>query len=449
MNPARILIVDDEAEIRRLLQEILSEEGFNVEVAGDGAEAREAWKRRVPDLVLLDIWMPDVDGVTLLREWLGNPADACPVVMMSGHGTVETAVEATRLGAFDFIEKPLSLSKLLLTVNRALEARRPVQQLARRPAGMTPFGRSRVMQQLRSEAARLAAFAEPLLLVGEPGSEPESLARFIHQSGPRADGAFISANSRMLAEQRAVGLLCGSGNGHVGLLEQARGGSLYLGDLEDLPDDARRLLAGVLESGSALLTGSDAPVSINVRFIACARPGHDEGLHATGYGRDLYAQFAGLPLRIPPLREYAEDVPDLLRHTVDQLTEAEKLRFRRFTVAAQNRLRNYPWPDNLRELRAVVRRLLLRGGSDEVSLEEVERELATPMSANLSLVKQDLLALPLREARENFERAYLTQQLQLCGGKVGQLAKRVGMERTHLYRKLRLLGIEIAHGAEE
>ncbi len=449
MNPGRILIVDDEAEIRRLLQEILTEEGFSVEVAGDGAQAREAWKRRIPDMVLLDIWMPDVDGVSLLREWLSNPADVCPVVMMSGHGTVETAVEATRLGAFDFIEKPLSISKLLQTVNRALEVRRPQQSQTRRPAGITPFGRSRVMQQLRGEAARLAAFAEPLLLIGEPGCEPESLARYIHQSGPRADAPFISANSRMLSEQRAVDMLCGNGNGHLGLLEQARGGTLYLGELEDLPQDARRLLAGVLEGGSALLGGSDAPVSINVRFIAFALAGHEECLGSTGYGRDLYAQFAGLPLRMPPLRDYAEDVPDLLRHTVDHLTETEKLRFRRFTVAAQNRLRNYPWPDNLRELRALVRRLLLRNGNDEISLEEVERELNTPIAGDSSLVKQDLLALPLREARESFERAYLTQQLQLCGGKVGQLAKRVGMERTHLYRKLRSLGIEIAHGVEE
>jgi len=270
MNPGRILIVDDEAEIRRLLQEILTEEGFSVEVAGDGAQAREAWKRRIPDMVLLDIWMPDVDGVSLLREWLSNPADVCPVVMMSGHGTVETAVEATRLGAFDFIEKPLSISKLLQTVNRALEVRRPQQSQTRRPAGITPFGRSRVMQQLRGEAARLAAFAEPLLLIGEPGCEPESLARYIHQSGPRADAPFISANSRMLSEQRAVDMLCGNGNGHLGLLEQARGGTLYLGELEDLPQDARRLLAGVLEGGSALLGGSDAPVSINVRFIVAA-----------------------------------------------------------------------------------------------------------------------------------------------------------------------------------
>ena len=167
------------------------------------------------------------------------------------------------------------------------------------------------------------------------------------------------------------------------------------------------------------------------------------------FTRDLYAQLSVLPLRVPPLREYAEDVPDLLRQYVDQLTESERLRFRRFSVAAQNRLRNYPWPDNVRELRNLLRRLLLRGGPEEISLEEVERELSAQTPADEPLVKHDLLALPLREAREHFERAYLQQQLQLCNGKVGLLAKRVDMERTHLYRKLRSLGIEIGHGAED
>jgi DNA-binding NtrC family response regulator len=183
--------------------------------------------------------------------------------------------------------------------------------------------------------------------------------------------------------------------------------------------------------------------------IATALPGIESRAGGATMSRDLYAQLAVLPLRVPPLREYAEDVPDLLRQCVDQLTQGENLQFRRCSVAAQNRLRNYPWPDNLRELRNLLRRLLLRGGPEEISLEEVERELAAQAPIDAPLVKQDLLALPMREAREHFERAYLQQQLQLCGGKVGQLAKRVGMERTHLYRKLRSLGIEISHAADD
>ena len=451
MSANRILVVDDEADIRRLLQEILSEEGHEVEVAADAAQARAARARSAPDLVLLDIWMPDTDGITLLREWSTDARNDCPVVMMSGHGTVETAVEATRLGAFDFIEKPLSLAKLLPTVKRALDARRTRQfggytaQRMRAPL----HGRSRNAQQLRGELLRLAAYPAPLLLIAEPGCEPEALARFVHQSGAHASGPFVSCNPRAWPGDQDLSVLLGA-DGRAGLFEQAGGGTLYIGDVEELPEPARRLLAGVLESGSFAVGGQDAPVSFGARVIATALPGIESRAGAgAAISRDLYAQIAVLPLRVPPLREYAEDVPELLRQCTDQLTEGEQLQFRRCGVAAQNRLRNYPWPDNLRELRNLLRRLLLRGGPEEISLEEVERELTAQAPIDAPLVKQDLLALPMREAREHFERAYLQQQLQLCGGKVGQLAKRVGMERTHLYRKLRSLGIEISHGADD
>jgi DNA-binding NtrC family response regulator len=450
MNASRILVVDDEADIRRLLQEILSEEGHEVDVAADAAQARAARARSEPDLVLLDIWMPDTDGITLLREWSADARHDCPVVMMSGHGTVETAVEATRLGAFDFIEKPLSLAKLLPTVKRALDARRSRQAggYAAARAQAPLHGRSRTALQLRSELLRLAPYPAPLLLIAEPGSETESLARFVHQSGPRERGPFVSCNPRSLHDDQAAGALLGA-NGHAGLLEQAAGGTLYIGDIEELPESARRLLAGVLEGGSYARGGQGASVRFDARVIATALPGIESRAGGATMSRDLYAQLAVLPLRVPPLREYAEDVPDLLRQCVDQLTQGENLQFRRCSVAAQNRLRNYPWPDNLRELRNLLRRLLLRGGPEEISLEEVERELAAQAPIDAPLVKQDLLALPMREAREHFERAYLQQQLQLCGGKVGQLAKRVGMERTHLYRKLRSLGIEISHATED
>jgi DNA-binding NtrC family response regulator len=450
MTGSHILVVDDEADIRGLLKEILSEEGYEVDVAANAAQARASRARQVPDLVLLDIWMPDVDGITLLREWSVGAADGCPVVMMSGHSTVETAVEATRLGAFDFIEKPLSLAKLLPTVKRALDARRTRQaggHVATR-AQAPLHGRSRVALQLRSELLRLAAYPAPLLLIAEPGSETESLARFVHASGPRGNGPFVSCNPRALQDEQAASALLGS-NGQAGLLEQATGGTLFLGDIEELPDSARRLLAGVLEGGSYARDGDGASARFDARVIGTALPGIETRAGGSGLSRDLYAQLAVLPLRVPPLREYAEDVPDLLRQCVDQLTEGEQLQFRRCSVAAQNRLRNYPWPDNLREMRNLLRRLLLRGGPEEITLEEVERELAAQAPIDAPLVKQDLLSLPMREAREHFERAYLQQQLQLCGGKVGQLAKRVGMERTHLYRKLRSLGIEISHNGED
>jgi two-component system, NtrC family, nitrogen regulation response regulator NtrX len=453
MNSNRILVVDDESDIRRLLQEILTEEGYDVEVAADAGQARAARARQTPDLVLLDIWMPDTDGITLLREWSNEATDSCPVVMMSGHGTVETAVEATRLGAYDFVEKPLSLAKLLRTVERALDAK------ARRPTGkfvnagsngiVAPLGRSRTMTNLRSELTRVAAFNTPLLLLGESGTDRELLARFVHQSGPTASGPFIVLDSRTLRDDNAAVTLMGVDASQPGLFDRARKGTVYLGDIEDLPDETQRLLSGVLEAGKYVRTGGGEPVAAETRIISSARPAIVNHVLAESFRRDLYAQLSVLVVRVPALRDYAEDVPELLRQYVDELTETEALRFRRFSVAAQNRLRNYPWPDNVRELRNLTRRFLHNTGPEEIGLEEVERELSAQTPADEPLVKHDLLALPLREAREQFERAYLQQQLMLCNGKVGLLAKRVDMERTHLYRKLRSLGIEIGHGAED
>ncbi|HEX4025563.1 MAG TPA: sigma-54 dependent transcriptional regulator [Steroidobacteraceae bacterium] len=464
MNAGKILVVDDEADIRRLLQEILMEEGYEVEVAADARQARAARQRQAPDLVLLDIWMPDTDGITLLREWSGDAPEGCPVVMMSGHGTVETAVEATRLGAFDFIEKPVSLAKLLRTVERALEVR------ARRHSGKfvgagsaasaAPPGRSRTMVQLRADLTRLAASAAPILLLGEPGTELEQLARFVHQSGPAAAGPFVVLDARTLREETTATTLFGSDQVVPGVFEQARGGTLFISNIEDLPPAAQRLLSGVIENGSFMRAGATRgtgqgaegdgqTVPLRARIIASAQPGIMTRVIAEQFRRDLYAQLSVLLVRVPALRDYAEDVPELLRYYVDLLTETAELRFRRFGVAAQNRLRHYPWPDNVRELRNMTRRFLLADGPEEIGLEEVERELSAQTQAGEPLVKHDLLALPLREAREQFERAYLQQQLQLCNGKVGLLAKRVDMERTHLYRKLRSLGIEIGHGAEE
>lgn len=455
MSAGKILVVDDESDIRRLLQEILTEEGYEVEVAADAGQARAARARQAPDLVLLDIWMPDTDGITLLREWSSEPSEGCPVVMMSGHGTVETAVEATRLGAYDFVEKPLSLAKLLRTVERALDAR------ARRPSGKFvpsgaltaagPVGRSRTITQLRTELTRLAPYSAPLLLLGESGSDREALARFVHQVGAHATGPFVAVDCRALREDTAAAMLFGTGAAGAppGLFEQARKGTLFLSDIEDLPSSTQRLLSGVLETGRFTPTGGGEPAAVEARIVSSARPGIVTRVMSEEFRRDLYAQLSTLLVRVPPLRDYAEDVPELLRHYVDVLTETEGLRFRRFSVAAQNRLRNYPWPDNVRELRNLTRRFLLNASSEEIGLEEVERELSAQAPADEPLVKHDLLALPLREAREHFERAYLQQQLMLCNGKVGLLAKRVDMERTHLYRKLRSLGIEIGHGAEE
>jgi two-component system, NtrC family, nitrogen regulation response regulator NtrX len=449
MSAGRILVVDDEADIRATISDILVDEGYSVGVAADAAAARAEVARQAPDLILLDVWMPEVDGISLLREWSREGALRCPVVVLSGHGTVETAVEATRLGAADFVEKPLSLAKLLRTVEKALQAGagRGSGPGALRPPHLVPGGRSAGMQALREAAAALAGSGDPLLIVGEPGSGRSVLARHVHGLG-RADRPFETLVGASVPDANAARLLFGAtgkdDQAGTGIFERASGGTLYLRDLQDLGPESQRLLAGTLEQGSFAPLGQSATVPLKLRVIASIAP---EGL-----GRvraDLLACVTAHELRVPPLRDRREDVPELLRFCVDQLVDEEAQPFRRFGLAAQNRLRNYPWPGNVRELKNLVRRLLAAGGDEEISLAELERHLEPPSGAAEPLVKQDLLALPLREAREHFERAYLTAQLALCGGRVGLLAKRVSMERTHLYRKLRSLGIDFRHATDD
>jgi two-component system, NtrC family, nitrogen regulation response regulator NtrX len=452
MSSPRILVVDDEADIRGLLSEILTEEGYEVEAAADAASARRACVRQEPDLVLLDIWMPDMDGITLLREWSEKHALRCPVVMLSGHGTVETAVEATRLGAFDFVEKPLSIAKLLRTVERALEAGRRRRQPQRTliPPLVTPVGKSRLMQRLREQVQQVAGHDAPVLLIGEPGTGREAFARYMHTLGPHAAGPFVAVTCASLDDANAAAMLRGTvtlGKSEPGYYEQATGGMLFLSGIEDLSTGAQRVLLADLEQGGWQPEGGGERRRFAMRIVAGAAPGHDGP--AVGLRRDLLAHLEVISIRIPPLREYAEDVPDLLRHYVDRLVDEEGMPFRRFSVAAQNRLRNYPWPGNVRELRNLVQRVLIIGGPEEIGLDEIEQQLVTQQAPDEPLVKQDLLALPLREAREQFERAYLLQQLMLCNGKVGLLAKRVGMERTHLYRKLRSLGVDFRQITED
>ncbi len=453
MTASRILVVDDEADIRGLLKEILSEEGYEVDVAADAAQARTSRTTHAPDLVLLDIWMPDTDGITLLREWSATDGYDCPVVMMSGHGTVETAVEATRLGAFDFVEKPLSLTKLLRTVERALDAgrRRRLSARTQGPTIAVPIGKSKVTQALREQVQQAASSSSPVLLLGELGSGREAYARYLHSLSARSAKPFFMVVVASLGSDPGAALFGGERDGRIepGAFDQAAGGSLYLNGLEDLGSEAQRALVGAIEQNGYTRVGGRQRVPLNVRWISSAQEGFELRAAPEPFRRDLLAHLNVITLRIPPLRDYAADVPDLLRYYVDRLVDDQHLPLRRFSVAAQNRLRNYPWPGNVEELKNLVQRVLILGAGEEIRLEEVERELAVKLAVDEPLVKQDLLALPLREAREQFERAYLQQQLLLCNGKVGQLAKRVGMERTHLYRKLRALGVDFRQLGED
>ncbi len=447
MSNPHVLVVDDEADIRALIKDILSDENYGVTAAANADEARKAMESRKFDLILLDIWMPDTDGITLLREWSDAGDLNCPVVIMSGHGTVDTAVEATRLGAFDFVEKPLSLAKLLRTVEAALESAGRQTKTARKllPSLLAPVGRSALMQGLRERVQQYARHDGSVLMSGEPGTGRGAFARYMHALSRRADEPLTTLTAASITESNFEEQLLGSEHGDeviAGAFERASGGTLVIEELADLNDAAQRVLFGVLEDGCFTRVGGSRPSKADARIVATIGVDYESRIESGALRRDLVAQLSELQVRVPPLRDYAEDVPELLAYYVDKLVDSEGLTFRRFSVAAQNRLRNYPWPDNVRELKNLVRRLLLSGRDDDIGLKEVEDEISAAAAIDEPLVKQDLLALPLREAREQFERAYLQQQLALCDGKVGQLAKRVGMERTHLYRKLRSLGVE-------
>jgi DNA-binding NtrC family response regulator len=364
---------------------------------------------------------------------------------MSGHGTVDTAVEATRLGAFDFVEKPLSLAKLLRTVEAALEsaAKQSAGTRSMLPPLLAPVGRSELMLALREKVQQYAEHDQFVLLSGEPGTGRGAFARYLHALSRRVDEPLISMTAASLTEGNAEEQLFGlEAGGQAGALERAGKGTLVIDDLSDLNAMAQKMLLAAIEDRSYRRVNGHESINLDARIVATVGVDYELLVERGALRRDLVAHLSVLSLKVPPLRDYSEDVPELLAHYVDKLVDAEGLTFRRFSVAAQNRLRNYPWPDNVRELKNLVRRLLLTGSDDDISLEEVEEEISSGAPVDEPLVKQDLLSLPLREAREQFERAYLQQQLVLCDGKVGQLAKRVGMERTHLYRKLRSLGVD-------
>jgi two-component system nitrogen regulation response regulator NtrX len=443
MNQAHILVVDDEPDIRELVRDILEDEGYKVTVAENGQTARKSFASHSPDLVLLDIWMPDVDGITLLKEWSSAGGLEIPVVVMSGHGSVETAIEATRLGAHDFVQKPISLARLLSIVSQALESGRKTARLQppATPVIIEPIGSSALMQVLRKKSEQAAQHDLPVLITGEKGSGRENLARFIHGQSKRA-GEFITMDHCELTQESVHAYLLGNDDptGSIqsgGLFARANHGTLFIPDLQEIPGEALKIIAQILQ-------GERGSKNLDVRLIATAgvnileRASNDSAL------QQLYYRLNVLPLQIPPLRERPDDVPELVRFYAETFPNSENLPYRPFSVAAQNRLRNHSWPGNIRELRNLVQRLLVLGGDGEVSLGEVEEALLQSPSEPISGSSDhpEFFDLPLREAREKFEREYLVFKLKEAGGSVGKLAESVGMERTHLYRKLRALGVD-------
>lgn len=450
MSERSVLVVDDEPDIRGLLQEILEDEGYAVSVAETAASAQTAIEEHVPDLVLLDIWMPDMDGVSLLRSWKATGALQFPVIMISGHGTVETAVEATRHGAVDFIEKPLSLAKLLLTVEKALSEVKPdsdsaslqTQAPRRLPLaqGVSDYVKT-VQEQINEQATK----THSLLLVGESGSGRVLFAQSVHDLHPELTGPFIQLRCDTLSAVNAHRELFGeeapSGALSMGFLESAAGGTLFLTDVELLPPNAQQCLLQAIEQQGFLRVGTNTRVPLRCRLMASSRQDLSMPVARGSFEPVLARLLSAEILNTKPLREHLQDIPALLEGFVDWHVQEEGLAYRHFTVAAQNRLRNLEWPGNLLELKNLVQRLLLLGGPAEIEVAEINKVLGSVEISDTTLALR--YDLPLREARADFERQYLIRCLAKTQGNIGDLAKHVGMERTHLYRKLRSLDIDL------
>jgi two-component system, NtrC family, nitrogen regulation response regulator NtrX len=413
MSNNTILVVDDEIGIRELLSEILRDEGYRVALAENAGQARNWRKQTRPDLVLLDIWMPDTDGITLLKEWASCGLLTMPVVMMSGHGTIDTAVEATRMGASGYLEKPVPLQKLLNTVGRAL---RGGQVKSPTILPLASLGRGPLIADLKRKLEQVAGLRIPLLLTGEPGTGVDLCARFLHHPNtPWVEPDTLAA----LADAP------------FDLLERAKGGLLFLkeiGDLNRLAQKGLLLLLGKLEK-------------YNVRLV-CSTSVPLAGLVAQSiYDLKLYEILSNLCINVPALREHREDIPELASQILSRCIESGEASLRQFSTAALNGLRNHDWPGNLAQLTGTVHSLAITCTGDEISADDVKRILtsSTPAQAVAGVP----LNIPLREARDIFEKTYFEQLINQESGNMTRVAERAGLERTHLYRKLKLLGIKL------
>jgi DNA-binding NtrC family response regulator len=456
MNPGYILIVDDEPEIRRVVHDILEDEHYRVATADSAEQAREVYGKERPDLVLLDIWMPGTDGISLLKEWSKAGRLDAPVVMMSGHGTVEAALEATRLGAYDFIEKPVSMGKLLVTVERALENERLRRENSRLrktsdPAGFL-VGKSSTMRALREQIERVAPTDTWVLITGEPGCGKASAARYLHDQSPRRDAPCIEIGIasglmhnlalRFFGEER-------DGNAVAGAIEQATAGSLILNEVGELDLSLQGLLLGAIQEMAFTRNDGRARVPINTRFISVSGSDLQQRVIDGRFRKELFYRLNVVVLPLPPLRDHREDVPDLVNFYADWIIDIDQLPYRKFATGALNALRNYAWPGNIRELKNMVQRLLILNTGPEITVADVQQALGGPPTSVIKSQPHTLFDLPLRDARDEFERAYLEHHLQQMGGNVAEVARISEMERTHLYRKLKNLGINVKNVAPD
>ena len=420
MASRNILVVDDEIGIRELLSDILLDEGHQVKVAENAQAAREARLAQRPDLVLLDIWMPDCDGISLLKEWGNAGLLTMPVVMMSGHGTIDTAVEATRIGAFDFLEKPIALQKLLKTVSAALKHS---ESLPKTEMNLASFGTSLVVNELKQRLEQIAHTKNSLLLIGKKGGSIEICARFLHLADTPWLG--LSEYEKLATEP-------------LELLDTAREGIIYIDEVSNLNKTEQKGLQLLLSKAE----------KYQVRVVCASSHTLPQLSDNPQFEYGLLQMLSTSTLKVPSLNDHREDIPDLATAMASLLIEKSGAHYKTFDIAALNALRNADWPGDLAELEAVVQNCMLTSLTEKIGLADVSRVLeqftssVDNQAAKLEALPIDLIQ-PLREARDEFERFYFKHHMSTINNNMSKLAEISGLERTHLYRKLKQLGIKI------
>lgn len=458
---ADVLVVDDEADIRDLVAGILQDEGYAVRTANDSESALAAIKSRKPSLLILDIWMQGggMDGLELLDLVKTLDGDL-PVIMISGHGNIETAVSAIKRGAYEFLEKPFKSDRLLLVVERALEAaglkreNRRLRTQALTPEGL--IGHSMATQQLRGLIAKLAAANSRVLIAGPPGAGKETVARMIHGASPRARGEFVVISAAGMAPERVEAELFGEeGEGgrtaKIGVFERAHGGTLYLDEVADMPRETQSRILRVLVEQRFRRVGGDSDVQVDVRVVSSTCRDLREEIAAGRFREDLFHRLNVVPVTVPGLSERREDIPELIDYFIQKICEATGMVRRRLSEDALATLQVRPWPGNLSQLRNNIERMLIltSGDPSEAITADMLPGDSAPSDQPSSMGAERIIALPLREAREVFEREYLNAQMLRFSGNISRTAAFIGMERSALHRKLKSLGLSGARPVEE
>jgi two-component system nitrogen regulation response regulator NtrX len=451
-----ILIVDDEADIRDLVAGILEDEGFGTRTARDSDSAIAEVSNRRPSLVFLDIWMQGskLDGLQLLEVIKQDHADV-PVVMISGHGNIETAVAAIKKGAYDFIEKPFKADRLILVANRALETSRlkrevrELKQLA--PVSTSMIGHSPSMNQLRQTVERAAKANSRIMIVGPAGGGKELAARMLHTMSSRAEGPFVVINAAAIVPERMEVELFGveQSNGEhqrkAGALEEAHGGTLFIDEVADMPRETQSKILRVLVDQTFQRVGGVNKVSVDVRIVSSTTRNLEAEIAEGRFREDLYHRLSVVPIRVPPLSDRREDIPELVEHFMDQISTATGLPKRKIGADAMAVLQSHVWPGNVRQLRNNVERLMILAGGDPdatISADMLPQDVGSMVPAMPTGHNgEHIMGLPLREAREVFERDYLIAQISRFSGNISRTAEFVGMERSALHRKLKALGV--------